>query len=256
QHQLRIPTDRRKVMQADEGTYVRRTKDLKDVKAIYAQFAQHYNGMLARDDHWWETRVLSEDKWDIAVSYNEANQGEAYVIYHVKDRELHIKDYGFTNMSGKRSLFHFIANHDSMAEYVNLTMPADDLLHVSLINTRLDSKHLPYFMSRIVNVDSFFKAYPIKAGNIQLTINMTEDFHENNKGVYVVRLVDSHVSVARVNTEIADLTCSIQALTSIMLGYHCPIKLLENEWIEGDSQRISSFAALLNTKQTFLADFF
>lgn len=237
--------------------YIERTKEKLDVvKEVYHQYALQFNGMLDRSDDWWNNRVLNNDSWHIAIAYNAQDEAEAYVIYKVEENIFDVRDFAYTNMNGKKSLFAFIANHDSMAKKVKITMPTNDLLRITLDNPLMENEIVPYFMARIVNVEKFFKIYPFRSKNIDITIKVEDSFYDVNEGVYHFVLNNGEVSIGKKQREQVDFTCSIQQLSAIMLGYQCPVHLLNNECIAGDVEKIADFKKVLHTKQTFLPDFF
>lgn len=237
--------------------HVERTKGKMDiVKAIYVQYAKQYNGMLHRSNHWWEHRVLHDETWHITIAYNDEEEAEAYVIYKVEENVLHIRDLAYVNMHGKKLLLAFIANHDSMAEMVKMTVPTNDLLRFTLANPRMKNTIEPYFMARIVNVEKFLRQYPFAASDFHIGIKVSDTFYRVNNGVYQLTQTDSHIDVVKDEKGTIHLDCSIQQLTAMVLGYQCPLTLLANEYIVGDREKIEQFKEALHTKQTFLPDYF
>lgn len=258
QYKLKIPTSALHAIQAHDASYVRRKEDLADLKAVYNAFAQQYNGMLKRSDHWWENRVMSDDKWHKAVSYNAADEPDGYLIYAVEKNNLHVRDYAYSSTEGKRSIFKFLANHDSMAVHVHITLPKNELIRHALSDVTMDSELNPYFMARIVNVPAFFEKYPFKSGQLEMTIRIQDDFYAKNSGLYTLIIKDGHGILSQASNDgaAAHLEVSIQMLTASMLGYHSLLQLLNEEWIKGESEKIAAFQNVLAAEQTFLPDFF
>src|SRR5699024_6067072 len=110
--------------------------------------------------------------------------------------------------------------------------------------------------SRIVNVEKFFAVYPFQASELDLKIQVEDSFYLVNEGIYRLKINKNDVDVKRENISNPDVKCTIQQLSAIMLGYQCPIKLLENEMIVGKEEKLRQLKQALQVKQTFLADFF
>src|SRR5699024_11591435 len=100
--------------------YIKRITIKSKLINLYQTFDQKYNGMLERDEKWWQQRVLADSAVQIAVVYAASGEPEGYIIYKVKENVLTVKDYAYTTQNGLRLIYEFIGNHDSMAKEVQL----------------------------------------------------------------------------------------------------------------------------------------
>src|SRR5699024_1904683 len=127
-------------------------------------------------------RVLTKN-YQIAVAYNEQDEPGGYVLYQVKDRVVDVRELAYNGLHEQKLLLNFLANHDSMAQEVKLTVPEQNNLSLLLDDPRFEQKLVPYFMARIVDVPKFLQSYPFdKEGRITFVI--TDDFFPVNTGSY------------------------------------------------------------------------
>lgn len=244
----------------DGKGYVRRIhQDIPKLHNIYTTYAKQYTGMLKRNQMWWENRVLKDDML-IAVAYNEKAQEEGYIIFKVQNRVLTVKEMVYTTLNGRDLLFEFIANHDSMAKVAKLTVPENDSLPLLLNEPRFDQRIIPYFMARIVDVYNFLKNYPYLVNDqpVQLSLHITDDFFPENSGIYQLMLDNREVNISyEKKAEVSNLIhCSIQQLTSLLLGFQRPVDLHSLGFIQGDVEEIKKLEQIIPKQQTFLSDFF
>lgn len=258
---------------------------------IYTTYALQYNGMLMRDDEWWQHNVLADQKRNAVIYYDENDQAQGYMLYNVEKREMNIKEMIFLNEMARSGLWHFISNHDSMIEKVLLIAPPDDPLPFLLEEPRIVQEIKPYSMARIVDVAAFFAQYPFPAANHtkQLTIAVTDEQAPWNNGRFKLEIDTegkakvSHVEVnddeAKTNAsdiEVDDtgatsnlrtdfeltsydhsvIACDIQSLSAIMTGYQRPNEMLKLGRISGDEAMIAAWDAALPRQAVYLLDFF
>ncbi|MBO1004639.1 GNAT family N-acetyltransferase [Pseudogracilibacillus auburnensis] len=250
-----IPIERLK-RKWDGNGYIRRNRNLELLQEIYTKYASKFNGMLERDKKWWEQRVLTDEEAQVAIAYNNVDAAEGYIIYKVKDDIFTAKEVAYTSINGQHVLYEFIANHDSMAEKVKLTVPENDLLPYMIDDPTFDQEVEPYFMARIVDVLAFLKQYifPVD-GVIQLQVE--DEFLLDNNGVYVIRSDNGETFVTKMEGKgDGNIKCSIQQLVAICLGYKRPTELFEYGLLEGDRASIELLEKMIPKTQTFLTDFF
>ncbi|RDW18614.1 GNAT family N-acetyltransferase [Oceanobacillus chungangensis] len=241
--------------------YVRRVSVTdKTLYRIYANFAENYNGVLIRDEKWWKQCVLNE-KAQIAVAYNQEDVAVGYLIYHVKEDIFTLDEMAYETIDGWKQLLEFIANHDSMAKEVRMTVPENDHLPLFLDEPRFEQKIIPYFMMRIVDVLAFLKMYPFLEAGTDKEINMhvVDSFLEENSGTYQLTKIgtDTEIQCQQLQVEEEDgIHCSVQHLAQMLLGYKRPLDLYELVLIQGAHKDIEQFDHLIPKRQTLLTDFF
>ncbi|WP_067730367.1 GNAT family N-acetyltransferase [Oceanobacillus damuensis] len=257
--QYTIPMDKLKGTWSADG-YVRRIEsDIELLNGIYRTFAMNYNGMLMRDEKWWEQRVLAK-KSMVAVCYDQHNQTEGYLIYSVKHNVLEVEELIYNSLNGWKLLLEFIANHDSMAKEVKMTVPEDDNLPLLVDEPRFKQETSPYFMARIVDVLAFLKEFPFEpAPNTSISIHIEDSFLPENNGLYQIHQTEESSAVSYQDGTAKDnggVNCTVQQLTVMLLGYKRPMELYKAGLIQGDLYSVEVLEKLIPIKQTYFPDFF
>ena len=257
QKKYEIPMSHLKRDWDGEG-YVRRIeKNISLLHDIYSTYAKRFTGMLTRDEKWWKERVLT-DTSQIVVAYNMDDEAEGYLIYNVKNNVCTVKEIAYTTFKSWQLLLQFIANHDSMAEQVTLTVPENDELALILDDPMFDQKTEPYFMARIVDVQAFLEQYSFEKNihNAMLNIYVEDTFFPENSGTYKLTQSGAGTSVEKVVDGASGIQCSVQMLTVMLLGYKRPCDLYKLGLIQGNVDDIQRFEAWVPEQQTYFADFF
>lgn len=131
------------------------------VNKIYEAFAKQYNGMLKREDYWWENNIYTSG-YQTAVYFDEAETPVGYILYKVKEKLIDVQEFIYLNNEARRGLWNFISQHDSMVEKAKIILPESDQLPFLLHNPKTQQELVPYFMSRIVDVAGFLKEYQLQ----------------------------------------------------------------------------------------------
>lgn len=256
-----IPMERLSKVVNGNGYVRRRKSDSTLLNSIYSTYAKTFSGTLVRDENWWNERIFNEDN-HIAVSYNEKDEANGYIRFNVNEDTMHVKEIAYTSMNGRNLLLKFIANHDSMAKKVEMTVPENDNLAFLLDEPRFEQIVNPYFMARIVDVHAFLQQFPFTDGNDTVTLHVTDDFFPENTGTYQLNQYETNMNVTFMNEGHAPkrtkqgVHCSIQKLTSMCLGYIRPMDLFEMQLIDGDKTEVEKLERIIPIQQTYFADFF
>lgn len=240
------------------GTVRRTEADISTLNKVYNAYASKFNGMLVRDDTWWQQRVLNDKEAHIAIAYNDDEHPEGYIMYKVRDHVLTVKELSYATVNGRNLLYEFIANHDSMAETVNWKMPTNNPVPYLVENPTYEQFIKPYFMARIVDVQAFLQQYAYMTLSAHFSIAVEDSFLKENQAVYEIEVEDGIASTIAKSDgkEKADIYCSIQHLTAIYLGYKRPLELYEQGFISGDVTAIQKLENIIPHATPFLSDFF
>jgi len=256
-----IPAEKFPRKTVEEGEIRRDIRDIAVFSSIYDVYARRYNGTLARSESWWKERVFRDQRYT-AVYYNGSDVPEGYVLYKIENRELLCSELVFTTERARRGLWTYLANHDSMVERGIFTdVPMDDAMPYLLQDPRVQQEIIPYFMGRIVDASAFWSQYPFlpAAEDTRFTLALTDPYAPWNEGVWEIAISSGGQGSWRPSTveaEKADLTCDIQALSAMMIGYRDPIYLLTWEKLQGSSSIAATWAARLPQATTHLMDHF
>ncbi|MNR23373.1 hypothetical protein D3C85_1403900 [compost metagenome] len=167
-----------------------------------------------------------------------------------------------------RAIWRLISNHDSMIEKVVCQAPEGDSLPFMLADPRIKQEIVPYFMARIVDAEAFLKLYPFDT--VADTSEKSEPFYlqlhdgqaEWNNGIFrvvpgngegndIIKLDDAH------NPQSTDIiSCDIQTLAALLMGYKRASFLLRIGRLQGDAAEITRLERFIPDRTTYLTDFF
>lgn len=251
---------------------VKRTEDRALLNGMYEEYAQRYNGMLRRDEAWWKDRLSNAKKGVAAVWYNDAGVPKGYIRYNVKNQEMKIHEMVFLDDEAYRGLWAFIAQHDSMADKVVMKAPMDDSLSFIAANPRFKQEIVPYFMARIVDASAFIEGYHFTAGvsGRTLILHLEDTQADWNRGSFRIEVDEKgRASVNRLEASPASshqqshkglsvegVSCDIQALTALLMGYKRTHVLNAVGRIQGDEAQIALLESLIPVRTPYLLDFF
>ncbi len=247
------------VLDPTQGS-IRRTDDYALVAPVYEQFAMRYNGTLSRSEMWWKRRVARSKPGIMAVYYDETDTPMGYVIYRVKSGDMTIHEFVHLSEDARRGLWNFIRNHDSMASKVTFVAPVDDILPFLLANPRIKQEILPYFMVRIVDVAAFLRQYSFATASqrLELAVTVEDPNAPWNERTFIVQ-PEANGALVSVETEAAavlNVSCDIQTLTAMLMGYRRPTELSGIGRLLGSSEAVAAWETAVPYRTTFLYDFF
>ncbi|WP_166240727.1 GNAT family N-acetyltransferase [Paenibacillus turpanensis] len=252
------------------GSYERvdAAKEWPLLNRMYGEFARRYNGMLVRDEHWWKTSVLRRKTGHTVVYRSEAGTPAGYLIYSVEKKTMSVKELVWLDEEARTALWRFIANHDSMVNEVKATVPASDRLPFLLSDPRIKQEIEPYFMFRVVDVESFAGQLAFASnyeGKLGLTIE--DPYAPWNVGSYVWQVKDGRAillergaaddqRIRASHAEAAWLECGIQEFSAIALGAEKPALLHQTGRLGASDEAVKAWSEALPAEETFLLDFF
>jgi len=247
------------------GRVERVAKDAGLLDGIYEKFASRYTGTIVRTPEWWERRVFTKPGL-AALYYNGDGKPEGYLLYEVKERTMTVHEWVCVSEEARLGLWRYVADHDSMADKLAMTVPVDDPLPFLLPDPRIRQEVVSYFMSRIVDVEGFLAQYPFGPGDGEDAVTLAvEDEHAPwNHGVFRLRI--DAVGRARAermadglqaeNADEADLACDIQTLTALFLGNRPASLLHETGRLRGSREAVKRLEQRIPRRMAYLADFF
>ncbi|ANS75871.1 acetyltransferase [Paenibacillus yonginensis] len=273
------------------GFVKRGVRDLSTLAPLYERFAERYNGTLVRSREWWEHSVF-DDELLTAVYYSEAGKPEGYLLYKISGEELTVDEFVYGNETARRGLWEFLNQHDSkVARVVVDHVPSDDLLPYLLNDPRCKQETRPYFMARIVDVQAFVERYKFEPSpgtdrETAVRLSLQDEFAAWNDGEWELRIGpdgQGRVTPATAKPEseetgteadfaaaakgvVADsaeegsaaavVSCDIQSLAAMLLGYKRPRELYLAERIGGSQAGIALLERVIPQRGTALMDFF
>lgn len=242
-----------------------RSRDLSALRAVYDAFARRHSGMLDRDERWWQKQVLQDERLTVAIYRDKYLKPAAYAIYSVKERILTVRDWAVRDESGRRALWSFLAQHDSMINSVKLFAPVSDRLAARLENPRIGQEIEAYFMVRIVDVAAFLALYPFRESVRQeagekFLLRISDDVCPWNDGLFELTPGQSASRAVRVQPPVRAgvpiIECDVQTLAVLLFGYMPAEELMQMWRLKGDRGTIVRLADHLPAQEPYLADFF
>jgi predicted acetyltransferase len=234
------------------GNVIRVGSDIALLSSIYEQYATLFNGMLHRT-HAWTVELLERRKGHIAVYHDVQGVPQGYVHYEIKNNEFLIHELITLNHEAQLGLWRFIANHDSMVDQVVYMAPADDALPYLLDNPRIKQQIEPYFMARIVDLEKLVEQYKFLPSvdriarwadnnSISVFLHIKDQHAQWNDGLWKLTVAsDGSASISRVELDqqaaVRALSCDIQTLSSLLMGYMRASHLYDIRRLQGDREQ-------------------
>lgn len=231
------------------------------LKKVYSEFIKNFNSMLVREDFWWRNSVINKDA-SIVFHFNSDEEEDGYMIYKVKDRKLTVYEIVTLSEEAKKGFWNFVCQHDSMVDEVKWITYEKDPFSFYLANPRVKTEIHPYFMARIVDVESFLTLYPFQPSDKEpLILHVYDPIASWNQGTY---FIENNTVKAFKNTEKGacvhppkkGLQLDIGTLTTVLLGYKQPSFLYKAGMIKGDLKDIPRLEKMITSKESALFDFF
>lgn len=236
------------------GTIKRLTK--KDhcavIERIYKQYAEQFNGMLVRENSWWQKKVYGDQF--AAVYYDDNGNASGYFMYSVHNRKMNVTEFIALTSNARINLWNFICQHDSMVEQVEMTIFEGDPLHFMLNEPRIKAELTPYFMARIVDVDSFLSQYDFQWNHHDqgVVLHIEDDLLLDNRKSVKLQAGE----ILHANDTDAGIRLSINTLTAVLFGYQRPRELVLAGLISGSNAEVELLSALIPNRPAFFSDFF
>ncbi|MFK7691842.1 enhanced intracellular survival protein Eis [Paenibacillus sp. HJGM_3] len=244
--------------------------DLGVVAELYAAYTTRFNGMLVRDEAWWKSTVFRRKLGQLALYCNDRGEPEGYMLYAIRDRRFRIHEWIPLSADSRKGLWQFVANHDSIVDSVDISMPADDpTAHWFAEPGTAGRKLYPYYMARIVDLEPFLRLYPFATQPPGSTLRITvQDEHAPwNGGTWELQwLQGGGFTITRVNvlpaadgTEAGGdewLACDICTLSSLLLGSSRPAALWELGRLRGRSTAVELLERTIPRRTPYLLDMF
>lgn len=238
------------------GTVKRFSKENhpEEVEKLYETFAERFSGMLVRDEKWWLQTVY--DDLTLAIYYDKNKTASGYMLYKVENSKMTVEEFVPLHNEARNGLWNFICQHDSMIKELEMTVSENEPLLYTLQEPRVKAEIKPYFMSRIVDVEQFFKQYEFNWNDVQqeLIFHITDSFAPWNN--VSIRLANHEITIMKEETIDKGIKLDINALSTIMFGYKRPLQLNELELISGSEEEIQAFEKIVPVREAFIYDFF
>ncbi|SFA76027.1 MULTISPECIES: enhanced intracellular survival protein Eis [unclassified Bacillus (in: firmicutes)] len=256
-----ITRDKLKMLPPSIGMVKRYNKNTHSsaIEEVYRKYSLGFNGMLVRDHDWWMNSIYHEES--IAVHSNELGEMDGYILYTVKDKVMDVQEFVALNHMARRGLWNFICQHDSMVEKVQILLSTHDILPYCLHTPKLQAEVYPYFMARLVDVESCLNKFSFVNTGENLFIHLEDQYAPWNNGTYMisedgVKVFKDKPGSACAHPPQKGISMDINSLTAIIFGYKRPMELYEIGRLTGNMKEIEHLEKMIPSSKSFFYDFF
>lgn len=185
----------------------------KAVKQFYNDYAQRQHGAMVRDEVWWQRLIAHSN--DTFIAYHEVDGNiDGFVRYTLDKTTMHIDELIVSNHASEQQLWLFLEAHSSTISCVTGTVRPSQLFSHAFENPQIQKKIVQPVMLRIVDVAAFLQQLDRTAIQIPFSLAVTDLHAPWNQHTWYL----AEHEILKVTTA-ADVTLSIQQLTSIVSGY-------------------------------------
>ncbi|MDF2650185.1 MAG: hypothetical protein K0Q73_5990 [Paenibacillus sp.] len=252
------------------GSVERVKRDEALLHEIYSAYARQYNGMLVRDERWWNQVVFKQKKGQAVLYRDVHGHAQGYMLYEVNNKQFKVGELIALNLDAWYGLWKFIANHDSMFETITVKAPADDPLPFLLHNPTVKQETVPYFMARIVDVLGFLEqaVFHATGDSLSFKLKLEDRYASWNDGWFSLVLSPegkvqasrmesaAHVTDEALRNEEGVICCDIQALSAMLVGYKRPSSLHRYGRLHASVNTIDTLERIIPRNSTYLSDYF
>lgn len=230
------------------------------VAEIYKKAMAKEEGIVVREDWWYEHKFHLKAGHYFAIYYNEVQDAQGYLVYQIKAGVFTIVEWQYLTEAAYRGLHRYIASHVDSVNEIHYERSFKNntpfLLNESPIN-KVSIR--PEMMVKIVDVEAFLNVYPFESLKKSFAVAIEEDLYGPwNTGVFEVQVAeDGVVSIQKVpETILPTIQTSIQRFTQLFLGYQSLEDLIFYGFLTSDEAIKAIIQDILPKKTPILEDYF
>lgn len=227
-----------------EGQVRRVPLEHEHIKQIYHEYALEKHGMMVRNpiawnekfqESYWEEKFEGSDTQLQTAVYYEAETDEpvGYLFYRIMEENFYVDELIYLTNEARKGLWNFIHAHKSMVYHVFGKTSGTESIAFLMQDSEIKQSLSPYFMARIVDVQSFMEQFPFELPDFTLRIAVEDCLAKWNEGTFEVTSASGRVTVTKLSDDLVDdaVHVTIQTLTTMLLGYLRPRYLYSIERI-------------------------
>jgi predicted acetyltransferase len=240
-------------------------EELDLLNRLRRSYASRFNGMNERDGSWWEERVLTDERYCF-VYESATGEPQGYIVFTLRDRLMNVAEWVYLSREAREGMLNFIANHDSMADKVQIKVSAGDRLPFLLGDPRFAQTRMPHVMGRIVDVRLLAGEFAFRpaGGPTRLKLRIFDESAPWNEGEFLLEIdADGRGRMEPISeadgagaADVPFLECHIRALSAALLGDVRPVQLYEDGLFAGDASAAEALEARIPAMPVNLIDFF
>ena len=216
------------------------------IMKIYTDFIKDKNGAIVRSASDWD--CILEDYFaeggKVYVLMDEKGDFVGYILFKISDKTFFIHEMVYANIDVLKGLLGFVSAHQAQADRVIWNAPQNDSTFLLLSDQKGSVTLKPFIMARVVDTLALLEFLcSLALEPASFTIKVTDSFAAYNSGVF--RLNNNSVTNESDNFNF-DLSCSINTLAQMSMGFLSPDKCYELGLLWAESQ-----AAVLESEKIF-----
>ncbi|WP_261806235.1 GNAT family N-acetyltransferase [Lapidilactobacillus luobeiensis] len=195
---------------------------LREMAQIYQANMQSQHGGVTRPDWWQHYRFSKHQRLELALSYDEADELDGYLLYEREPgTEFQVVELMTTTTAAQSRLETFIGKHISAYQrftYVsgNQSLRNDWLPEAYQVQTTIQ----PYMMAAVADWPALLAQWHFTADlPAAVTLAISDDFYPQNAGVWELTVTNGQGQLRPSSTEKVDLRIDTRQLTKVVLGY-------------------------------------
>lgn len=227
------------------------------VYEVYDNFARSTHGAMIRDQLAWEEYWRWENEFDraAAVYYDAQGNPTGLCFYWIAEEVLNIKEMVFMNQEARNGLWNFITAHFSMIDTVKGHHYDGEAMSFLLDDSDIVETIQPYYMARIVDVESFLMNYPFDIETKPFHIKITDPIAEWNNRSFHLEWNDHDLTITD-SEDGPGVSMDINTLSTLMMGYKSVSYLVRIGRISGDKRAIKLLSKSINLEKAYFSDYF
>ena len=215
-----------------------------DLQNIYNQAMQNLNAYVLRtkQDFLNLLKVHFLENGHLLLAYQD-NKPVGYLMYQLTADTLTITELMSINNSVQTTFLNFVYQHRSQSKYCHWRTSINNLAYLDLDIKQEANFNFPqlapFMMARIINVKSALSKlkYDNLITDIELTIQITDDFVEDNNAVFFIKTTKkNNLLVHKSSESVAQIKMRISTFTQLYLGAYSVDSLVLQGLIVLDSQ--------------------
>ena len=228
--------------------------DVDVIMQIYGAFSSHRHGYIVRTAENWRCILydLSLEEKKGYIVEDEKGTGQGYILYGLKHKTFEIFEMGYGNKDAYRGLLWFVYAHSAQVERITWKAPADDMTFAFLADPSGGVILKPFVMARVIDVMKLLRMLCKDVSkSLELSIDVKDPIADWNNGIF--RVYDGEVMSSR--DVKADLSCSINTLTQMAMGFISPVQAHQMGLLHaGDVYAVEKAEIVFKVKNNFIND--
>lgn len=234
--------------------------DLDLMANLYGQSVQSQQGGVVRENWWQQYRFSKHPRFEVAFSYDDADQADGYLLYERTPGETFtIVELMTTTPDSQTRLLQFAGKHVSSYQQLryisgNQTVQNDLVPEAYQLSTKVQ----PYMMASVVDWAGLIANWHFTADLAKpIVLAIEDDFYPANAGLWELTIKDGQGQLIATEATNIDLRIDTRQLTKVVLGYRSLATLQQRGEIQAEPTILQALQNCLNyTEKPMLWDYF